>query len=58
LFASVSPVLTPPTSGNRTEGESRFEATLEYQLINWLLLRLEQRNEGGTGGTGQVEFSY
>ena len=58
LFASVSPVITPATSSRRTEGESRFEATLEYQLLNWLLLSLEQRNEGGTGGTGQIELAY
>ena len=58
LFASVSPVLTPAPSSNRTEGEARFEAALEYQLLNWLLMSLEQRNQGGTGGTAQIELSY
>ena len=56
-FASVSPVLTP-SSSRRAEDESRFEATLEYQLLNWLLLQLERRNLGGTGGAAQVEVSY
>ena len=58
VFASVSPVLTPSSSSARGEDESRFEATLEYQLLNWLLLQLEQRNQGGTGGSAQIEFAY
>ncbi|MEM1041627.1 MAG: translocation/assembly module TamB domain-containing protein [Bacteroidota bacterium] len=56
-FASLSPVIKPsPTDDGETE--SRFEATLEYQLLDWLILQLERRNQGGDGGSALIEFSY
>ncbi len=58
VFASFSPVVTKAQGDDPTAGESRFEATLEYQLLKWLALRLERRLQGGDGGSAQVEFSY
>ncbi len=57
-FASLSPVLTPAPNDDDDEAESRFEATLEYQLLDWLILQLERRRLGGDGGSARVEFSY
>ncbi len=58
LFASFSPVIKPSPTDDQSESQSRFEATLEYQLLKWLALQLERRNEGGEGGSAQVEFTY
>src|SRR5690606_11996500 len=58
-FVSVSQVVTPGSGQRSPEEESRlFEATLEYRLVDWLLLRLERRNLIGEGGGLQVEFAY
>jgi translocation and assembly module TamB len=57
-FASISQVVTPGSGRNEEEGNRLPEATLEYELLDWLLLQLERRNLGGTGGTAQVEVSY
>ncbi len=56
-FASLSPVLTQPPNSDQRD-EARFEATLEYQLLSWLILQLERRNQGGDGGSALIEFSY
>ncbi|MEP0547726.1 MAG: translocation/assembly module TamB domain-containing protein [Rhodothermales bacterium] len=57
-FASVSQVVVEGR-GRREEQDGRIpEVTIEYQLLNWLLLRLERRNTGGTGGAAQIELSY
>ncbi len=57
-FASVSQVVTEGR-GRPEEQDGRIpEVTIEYQLLNWLLFRLERRNTGGVGGTAQIELAY
>ena len=58
-FASVSQVVTEGRGRSSFEEDGRIpEVTIEYQLLNWLLLRLERLNTGGTGGAAQIELSY
>jgi translocation and assembly module TamB len=58
-FASVSQVVTEGQGRSSFEEGGRLpEFTIEYQLLNWLLMRLERRNLGGTGGGAQIELSY
>jgi translocation and assembly module TamB len=57
-FFSVSQPVTEGAGRSEEEDGRLPEVTIEYQLLNWLLLRLERRNLGGTGGAAQVEVSY
>lgn len=58
-FLQASQVITPGTGQRRGDRDSRFpELTLEYRLVNWLMLRLERSNVRGEGGGLQAEYAY
>lgn len=57
-FASISQVVVEGQQRKSEELSRLPEVTVERELLDWLLLRLERRNIGGVGGSGVVEFSY
>ncbi len=57
-FAAVSQPITEPRSTVEQTASRAPEVLIEYELLRWLMLRMERRNVGGVGGTLLFQYEY